>query len=329
LSPVGFDPRGVYDLPVQSAFFRRFLREPCEIYLGRFYCFMPSCAGRGVPSDASITGSELHPGSLRTGPTVSREERRRLKRKREAKQTDRRYAYERMPFEAVNKIEEVARDPEKVVPQSGVYLVAIIRRDCCNLCYVFSHPVAYVRVDSGSSSTHTDLWKGSVKASRRVHRREGDKKRNVWEEGRGTFKNFKWEWTKGSICLRSRVFHRPCRQLAAVLLKTISIPSRDTHFLSPFFQLHLFLPLSGITSRIVSSRSEDEARGSIGTKFLLLSLKKIFSREGNNFWRISCKRNFFDFFNNAISPGGLPRRNGLGTTKIIENVVFLSFTISL
>lgn len=39
------------------------------------------------------------------------------------------------------------------------------------------------------------------------------KKRNVWE-GRGTFKNFKWEWTKGSICLRSRVFHRPCRQLA-------------------------------------------------------------------------------------------------------------------
>lgn len=34
-------------------------------------------AGRGVPSDASITGSELHPGSLRTEPTVSREERRR------------------------------------------------------------------------------------------------------------------------------------------------------------------------------------------------------------------------------------------------------------
>lgn len=33
LSPVGFDPRGVYDLPVQSAFFRRFLREPREIYL--------------------------------------------------------------------------------------------------------------------------------------------------------------------------------------------------------------------------------------------------------------------------------------------------------
>jgi len=83
LSPVGFDPCGVYDLPVQSAFFRRFLREPCEIYLGRFYCFMPSCAGRGVPSDASITGSELHPGSLRIGPTVSREERRKLKRKRE------------------------------------------------------------------------------------------------------------------------------------------------------------------------------------------------------------------------------------------------------
>lgn len=102
------------------------------------------------------------------------------------------------------------------------------------------------------------------------------KKRNVWE-GRGTFKNFKWEWTKGSICLRSRVFHRPCRQLAAVLLKTISIPSRDTHFLSPFFQLHLFLSLSRITSQIVSSRSEDEARGSIGAKFLLLSLKKIFS----------------------------------------------------
>ncbi|KYN06296.1 hypothetical protein ALC62_02788 [Cyphomyrmex costatus] len=84
LSPVGFDPRGVYDLPVQSAFFRRFLREETrEIYLGRFYCFVPSCAGRGVPSDASITGSELHPGSLRTGPTVSREERRRLERKRE------------------------------------------------------------------------------------------------------------------------------------------------------------------------------------------------------------------------------------------------------
>lgn len=37
---------------------------------------MPSRAGRGVPSDASITGSEPHPGSLRTGPTVSREERR-------------------------------------------------------------------------------------------------------------------------------------------------------------------------------------------------------------------------------------------------------------
>lgn len=57
------------------------------------------------------------------------------------------------------------------------------------------------------------------------------KKRNVWE-GRGTFKNFKWEWTKGSICLRSRVFHRPCHQLAAVLLKTISIPSTDKYFLS-------------------------------------------------------------------------------------------------
>lgn len=26
-------PRGVYDLPVQSDFFRRFLREPREIYL--------------------------------------------------------------------------------------------------------------------------------------------------------------------------------------------------------------------------------------------------------------------------------------------------------
>jgi len=47
-------------------------------------------------------------------------------------------AYGRMPFEAVNKIEEVARDPEKVVPQSDVYLVAIIHCDRCNLCYVFS-----------------------------------------------------------------------------------------------------------------------------------------------------------------------------------------------
>jgi len=28
-----------------------------------FYCFIPSRAGRGMPSDVSITGSELHPGS--------------------------------------------------------------------------------------------------------------------------------------------------------------------------------------------------------------------------------------------------------------------------
>lgn len=43
-----------------------------------------------------------------------------------------------MPFEAANKIEEVARDPEKVAPQSGAYLVAATRRrDRCNLCWGF------------------------------------------------------------------------------------------------------------------------------------------------------------------------------------------------
>lgn len=73
-----FDPRGVYDLPVQSAFFRRFLRGPREIYLvARTLLLLYTVhASRGVPSDASITGSELHPGSLRTGPTVYREVRR-------------------------------------------------------------------------------------------------------------------------------------------------------------------------------------------------------------------------------------------------------------
>jgi len=73
-----FDPRGVYDLPVQSAFFRRFLRGPREIYLvARTLLLLYTMhASRGVPSDSSITGSELHPGSLRTGPTVYREGRR-------------------------------------------------------------------------------------------------------------------------------------------------------------------------------------------------------------------------------------------------------------
>jgi len=42
-----------------------------------------------------------------------------------------------MPFEAANKIEKVARDSEKVAPQSGAYFVSITRRDRCNLCYVF------------------------------------------------------------------------------------------------------------------------------------------------------------------------------------------------
>jgi len=62
------------------------------------------------------------------------------------------------------------------------------------------------------------------------------KKRNAWE-GRGTFKNPKWEWTKGSICLRSCVFHHRCRQLAAAPLKTISIPSTDASTCPPPFAL--------------------------------------------------------------------------------------------
>lgn len=45
-----------------------------------------------------------------------------------------------MPFEAANKIEEVAGDPEKVASQSGAYLVATIRRDRHKLCYVFTYP---------------------------------------------------------------------------------------------------------------------------------------------------------------------------------------------
>lgn len=44
-----------------------------------------------------------------------------------------------MPFEAANKIEEAARDPEKVAPQSGVYPIAVTRCDRCNPCYVFSY----------------------------------------------------------------------------------------------------------------------------------------------------------------------------------------------
>ncbi|KYM89641.1 hypothetical protein ALC53_01953 [Atta colombica] len=230
LSPVGFDPCGVYDLLVQSAFFRRFLREPCEIYLGRFYCFMSSCAGRGVPSDASITGSELHPGSLRTGPTVSREERRRLKRKRE-KQTDRRYDQ--------NVLHGILRN----LTAKTLYGISLLR--------------TWIFIVATATLTERTLLILLLSGVLAFMAKKGT-------YGRGTFKNFKWEWTKGSICLRSRVFHRPCRQLAAVLLKTISIPSRDTHFLSPFFQLHLFLSLSRITSQIVSSRSEDEARGNIG-----------------------------------------------------------------
>jgi len=44
-----------------------------------------------------------------------------------------------MPFEAANKIEKVARDSEKVAPQSGAYFVSITRRDRYNLYYVFLH----------------------------------------------------------------------------------------------------------------------------------------------------------------------------------------------
>lgn len=46
-----------------------------------------------------------------------------------------------MPFEVANKIEEVARDPEKVAPQSGAYPVATTRRDRCNLRHVFSQEI--------------------------------------------------------------------------------------------------------------------------------------------------------------------------------------------
>ncbi|KYQ60152.1 hypothetical protein ALC60_00558 [Trachymyrmex zeteki] len=304
LSPVGFDPRGVYDLPVQSAFFRRFLREPCEIYLGRFYYFMPSCAGRGVPSDASITGSELHPGSLRTGPIVSREERRRLKRKREAKQTDMRYGqsvlHRGMALRGTARVCETRR---LLMPATRARIHLILYLSRAHLARV-----AYVRVDSSSSSTHTDLWKGSVKASRRVHRRE-DLREAIFprrgaaamdaSEERGLARTrplfstqgreqlllyrhsivipidllnltdkFRSTWifivATATLTERTLLILLLSGVLAfmAVLLKTISIPSRDTHFLSPFFQLHLFLPLSGITSQIVSSRGEDEARGS-------------------------------------------------------------------
>jgi len=51
LSPVGFDPCGVYDLPVQSAFFRRFLREPREIYLVTrtlLLLYVEPCGPRGA-----------------------------------------------------------------------------------------------------------------------------------------------------------------------------------------------------------------------------------------------------------------------------------------
>lgn len=60
-----FDPRGVYDLPVQP-FFRRFLTRASRdtsLVAGAFIALYRR-AGRGVPSDALITGSELHPGSL-------------------------------------------------------------------------------------------------------------------------------------------------------------------------------------------------------------------------------------------------------------------------
>lgn len=42
------------------------------------------------------------------------------------------HAY-RMLLEAANKIEEAARYPEKVAPQSGAYLIAVTR--LCNLCF--------------------------------------------------------------------------------------------------------------------------------------------------------------------------------------------------
>lgn len=79
------------------------------------------------------------------------------------------------------------------------------------------------------------------------------KKRNAWD-GRGTFKNSKWEWTKGSICLRSRVFHRLCRQLAAALLKTISIPSADIYFLSPFLPPSLSSRVNYFSDRFFAKR---------------------------------------------------------------------------
>lgn len=53
--------------------FAVFLRGSREIYLvaRALLLLYTGRAGRGVPTDASITGSGLHPGSLRTGPTVS------------------------------------------------------------------------------------------------------------------------------------------------------------------------------------------------------------------------------------------------------------------
>lgn len=148
------------------------------------------------------------------------------------------------------------------------------------------------------------------------------KKRNVWE-GRGTFKNSKWEWTKGSICLRSRVFHRPYRQLAAALLKTISIPSRDTHFLSPFFLL-----LSKLLLRSLLHEAKMKCRRDIGAKFLSLSPEEIFSSGKKFLKNIPHPSIIFDFFNDVISPGDLTRRNGLRTAEIIENGKFFFFSLT-
>jgi len=88
-----FDPRGVYDLPVQSAFFRRFLtRASRDISrgAGAFIALYQSEQAAGCLQDASITGSELHPGSLRTGPTVSARGKTKGRRRR-VKRSPRRY----------------------------------------------------------------------------------------------------------------------------------------------------------------------------------------------------------------------------------------------
>jgi len=102
------------------------------------------------------------------------------------------------------------------------------------------------------------------------------KKRNAWE-GRGTFKNPKWEWTKGSICLRSCVFHHRCRQLAAAPLKTISIPSTDASTCPPPFALSV---RCRVNSHFAIAKRGDETRTRSSEMDVLLSSLRGICRPG-------------------------------------------------